>query len=999
VSQDLFNTLYKKLNSAQREAVDTVEGPVMVIAGPGTGKTQILTLRIANILKKTDASPGSILALTFTESGVSAMRARLVSIMGAEGYRVHIHTFHGFANEIIRRYPEEFPRIIGGTALTETEQIRLMEKILEKEESLELLRPWGDPLYYVKPALSAIQSMKRENVTAERFLVLLNKQEQEYVDTPDKIHEKGRYKGEMKGEFRDLAKQIAKNKELFVLYDAYEKVLGKERRYDYEDMLLELIRALEAKVDFLRSLQEEYQYLLADEHQDANGAQNRILELLSDFHESPNLFIVGDEKQAIFRFQGASLENFLYFKQKYPTAKVVALTDNYRSGQTILDSAHSLMKSASVEGSDLRIPLVAQKKEEAKLILREYPDEPSEANGIAASVSEAIASGVTPNEIAILFRHNDDAGPLGEALGKYGVRYQIESERNVLANREIRKFLLLARSAVEPTDANIGELIFLDFWKLPTLESFRLIAFARKQHLPLLETCSSARLLTEGGIQETVPWLDFSRNMLRFAVTSKNTDSLHALEELFRESGFLRHILSRSNSAELLAKFHQLLAEAREALKADPGQTLAGFLEHLEMLARYNLPIRYSAPKDKGAVRLMTAHRAKGLEFERIYITGADERSWGGGRSRTHFSALPIVGVGKGGVEDERRLFYVALTRAKEEAVISYATRNGDGRDNAPSQFLAEIDPSLLTREDVVMPEISEASFAAALPQGPSIADKEYLRERFFEQGLSVSALNNFFTCPWRYFFVNLVRVPQVETKHQLYGTAMHKALSEMLDALNKGNEISLPQLIASFERALEREPLSGADQKAALEKGRKALTGYWNEWRTSWKAPVLAEYSVRGVEMSVALGDEERTFPLKGTLDKVEVIDGEKVNVTDYKTGKWKTRNQLEGKTKDSDGNYYRQLVFYKLLLSKAPDKRYRMVAGEIDFLEPDEKGKFHRESFAPTDEEVQELEAQILQTAGEIAALSFWEKRCDDKECEYCLLSEELKKNPLVQ
>ncbi|HYF10017.1 MAG TPA: ATP-dependent DNA helicase, partial [Candidatus Paceibacterota bacterium] len=853
MATDSFSTLYKRLNPAQKKAVDTIEGPVMVIAGPGTGKTQILTLRMANILKKTDTAPDSILALTFTESGVSAMRARLVAIMGAEGYRVHIHTFHGFANEIIRRFPEEFPKIIGGEALTETEQISLMESVLTKCEGLELLRPWGDPLYYVKPALSAIEALKRENVDAERFAALVKKQEKEYAAAPDKTHAKGRYKGEMKGEFRDLAKQIAKNRELLLIYEEYEKALAKRRRYDYADMLLELIRALERSTDFLRTLQEEYQYLLADEHQDANGAQNRILELLSEFHESPNLFIVGDEKQAIFRFQGASLENFLYFKEKYPKAEVIALTSNYRSGQLILDSAHSLMAAAGADQS-LRVPLSAHKKEAARLVLREYPDTPGEAAGTAASVAEALAEGVAPSEIAILFRHNDDAGPLAEALARQGVRYRIEAERNILENREIRKLLALARAVAEPTDPHIGELIFLDFLGLPTLDAYKLLAYARTLRAPLLELMTSTRHLKEAGVGEPAVWQAFGEKMLRFASLAKNQDSLHALEEIFRDSGFLRELLSRADSAELLERCHRLFAEAREALRSDPGQSLSGFLAHLDMLSRYALPIRYSPPEDPQAVRLMTAHRAKGLEFERVYITGSDERSWGGGRNRAYFK-LPIAGIGAGGIEDERRLFYVALTRAKREVILSYAKRSGDGRENAPSRFLSEIDPVLLTREETVLAEISERSFAPTPLQGPSVADREYLRERFFAQGLSVSALNNYLECPWRYFFVNLVRLPQVETKHQLYGTAMHKALSETLDALNKGRKISLPQLIASFERALEREPLSGADQKAALTKGKKALTGYWNEWRKSWKAPVFAEYAVKGVEMEIPSG------------------------------------------------------------------------------------------------------------------------------------------------
>lgn len=346
-----FKKAYGQLNKEQKVAVDTIEGPVMVIAGPGTGKTQVLTLRIANILLKTDTRPEQILALTFTENGATNMRKRLANIIGASGYRVRITTFHSFCNDIIQKYPEFFPRIAGSQSSTEVESISIIESLVQTLP-LTILRPWGDPNLYIKDILKKIEELKREGLGHEEFIKKINEAEKRVRENPDLYHEKGAYKGRMKVEFQEYLRKIEKNRELALIYQNYQDKLHELRLYDFSDMILEVMKALgngkmtKGKIEgneLKLTLQEEYQYILVDEHQDTNSAQNRILELLSDFHDNPNIFVVGDVKQAIFRFQGASMENFLYFKNKYPTSSLIELFRNYRSTQNILDTAHSLI--------------------------------------------------------------------------------------------------------------------------------------------------------------------------------------------------------------------------------------------------------------------------------------------------------------------------------------------------------------------------------------------------------------------------------------------------------------------------------------------------------------------------------------------------------------------------------------------------------------------------------------------------------------------------------
>ncbi|MDQ3076708.1 MAG: UvrD-helicase domain-containing protein, partial [bacterium] len=263
-----FEDLYNRLNPEQKRAVDTIDGPVMVIAGPGTGKTQILTLRIANILKQTDSGADGILALTFTESGAYAMRKRLVDIIGSVAYKINIFTFHSFCNEVIKTYPEEFPRIIGANSITDIDQIRLMEEIILTSH-LEKLKPYGDPLYYLKPALNQIKNLKREDVDPLALEQIIKDQEARFKEIDDLYYEKGQHKGKMKGKHKDLEKDIEKNKDLLELYKQYEAKLQKLRLFDFEDMIMEVVRVLKINNDLLLRLQEKFQYILADEHQDA----------------------------------------------------------------------------------------------------------------------------------------------------------------------------------------------------------------------------------------------------------------------------------------------------------------------------------------------------------------------------------------------------------------------------------------------------------------------------------------------------------------------------------------------------------------------------------------------------------------------------------------------------------------------------------------------------------------------------------------------------------
>jgi DNA helicase-2/ATP-dependent DNA helicase PcrA len=969
-----------------------------------------LALRIATILLRTDTAPDSILALTFTESGVHSMRSRLIDTIGQPAYKVNIYTFHGFCNDIIQLYPEEFPRIVGSKPATDIDQIQILEKIISEEE-LEYLRPYGDTYYYLRPALSTIRTLKRENTSPEDFKKLIAKDEKSFSEITDLYHEKGAHKGKMKSAYADKEKRMRKNAELCRLYERYEMALAEKKLYDFEDMIREVVKAFGSNNDLLLRMQEKYQYILADEHQDANAGQNKLLELLSNFHDSPNLFIVGDEKQAVFRFQGASLDNFLYFKKLYPHAEVISLEHNYRSVQAILDASHSLILNNSSADPSLRKKLMAKAvhelPEDSKPIkLYEFGSPDDELHFIAADIKSKLNAGAKPSDFAIIYRENRDANPLMRCLERYSIPFTTFSDQNLLEDDSIRSFLLLVRAIERYGAAEIvAQALYIDFLNIPVLDAFKLTHYSFKQRKNIFDVIGSVTELSSAGIADPSHIVSFSKKLSTWCTIVKNKGLVEGLETIIRESGFLSHILSLPDSVEKLAKLDVLFIEVKALAEARPQAAVSDFLKFLDAVEEYKILLKTGVVgADRDSVRLMTAHKSKGLEFDHVYIIGATDGHWGNKREMKSFH-LPRLSKSEEGesdektldpIEDERRLFYVALTRARHDVSITYARGDMNGKAKLPAQFIAEIDPSLVHKADISDFEKGHQSrplmlYAPKTSVHLDIADREFFRSVFLSQGWSVTALNNYLRCPWEYFFTNLIRIPVAETKHQLYGTAVHAALKEFFTALADTSKArpSKEKMLESFERALRRQPLSPADFSASLKKGIDALGGYYEAYAAEWQRNILTELSISGVTLDCDLGGETKKIGLRGTLDKVEILKGDEVNVVDYKTAQPKTRNAILGATKDATSpDYFRQLTFYKILLDGYNNKQYTMVSAEIDFIEPDGKGKYHKELFTIEDDKVSALIETIQKASEEVYSGSFWEKECDEDDCRFCEL-----------
>lgn len=986
-----FIDQYKKLNPQQKEAVDTIEGPVMVVAGPGTGKTQILTLRIANILLKTQVNPENILALTFSESAALQMRQRLLQIIGSSAYRVEISTFHSFANSIIQSHPEEFENLIVSESISEDEQILYVEKIIESED-LKILRPWGEPLFYVKDILSAISDLKKEGIDPQQLSQVLKYQKQDFENITDLYHEKGAHKGKMKSKYEQKIKDMEKLDEFIKVYSSYTNSLLKNKKYDFNDMLVETVKVLEKNKSLLLLQQEKYQYLLVDEHQDTNASQNRLIELLASFYEVPNLFVVGDEKQAIYRFQGASIENFLYFKKKYPQAVFINLTQNYRSHQIILDASVSFISkniSSNILTQDLKL-FAAAALEKEKIKIAKIEDYFGEFEFVALEIEELIKSGVDPSEIAVLARRNFELSELAGFLKRKQIQYIIDADLDILSDLWIRKLIMILESVFDfGNEEKFVRILNIDVLGIDPVSVYKLIKTASSERVTVFEVLERS--------EKTFEKINSFYKIFKGWVTlSKNIQFDDLFIKILNESEIRNGLLNSPERNEILTKFITLFETIKEKIYKNPDYSIGDFLRKLELAKKHKLHIKAKSNTTlKNGVRLFTVHKAKGQEYEYVFIIQCIAGRWGSLRKRGEKIKIPWQFLGEKvksivefeEIEDERRLFFVGLTRAKKDVILTYSEFSVDGKEQLPSQFLTEIEPNLTEALDTEkfnkeFLDKKDILFDEPVKKIDQIQEADFFRKLFLEKGLNVSSLDNFLDCPWKYFFVNLISMPATRNKFQLFGTAVHSSLESLIKK-RKIEKSPKDFLLKSLEWNLNQQGLSDKDFKEYLQKGKKALEGFYDNIFINFPDRIQSELNIKGIKISEIL-------TLNGRIDMLEETKEGEFVVHDFKTGRPKSRAEMDGSKDDSKSYYFRQLTFYKILLDKYKDGLMKTKAGVIDFVEPDSKNRFISEKFEIADVDVENLLNNLEVVSKQIYDLTFWNETCGKKSCEWCDLRE---------
>ncbi|HVW66166.1 MAG TPA: ATP-dependent DNA helicase [Candidatus Peribacteraceae bacterium] len=987
-----FDQHFEKLNPEQRKAVEAIEGPVMVVAGPGTGKTQVLGMRVANILKKTQARPSEILCLTFSIAGATAMRDRLRQLIGADAYGVTVSTVHGFCDSIIRRNASAFSDWSLKKPLSDIDRYTMMRDIIDQlGADMALIHP-KRPYDRIPDIISRISDCKREGKTLEDLQKVANE-----------------YDVEMAGKSRAGTKANTNNRlaaqkfrEFIRIFARYQEMLEETETYDYDDMILTVLDVLNQEEWLLLNLQERYQYILVDEAQDLNGGQWKVIERLTTYDtvpHDPNFFLVGDDDQSIYRFQGANMEHMLRFCDRFPSAPVIVLTENYRSTQTILDAAGRLIahNDERLIGRlpDLTKDLHAYTAEKGiEPILLRPPSDTAEPWLIADLCEERIVAGIPPEEIAVLVQTNRELKPIYDVLRARKLPVIMQGKADLLTHRVVSQALTILRCLLADTDRDFIHALACDCFGCNSADVARVISTA-------LETKKGERDVLLSIETSEVSFADrecllYARDTL-FALVQKQTSRtvLETVEATLRES----HLIPDGDDADPLdlAAIEAFFHYVKDLCLDRPMLTLKQFLHDLEWYADDSfaqLRLTYAVPHlVTSGIQLLTAHQSKGLEYHTVILSQFREGHWDERKSRASVAVPEELLFGWESErkraekhQDERRVAYVAMTRAKRELIMLCPHEFVVGeraRPVAPSAYFAEAGPLPERDEQLKQPE--EASLLLLHPKRDLNADVEaYVRSRLEHFELSPSSLSAFLDDPQAFLNHHLLYLPEKLTEESMramaYGNAVHWALKEWAGALQKKSPATIEKFLQDFEWNLrERNVLIPKEYDALVRLAHQTLPAYFTG-RLQSQTPVI--YAVeRSYNARIAGGTTSAvSIPIKGKIDRIDLLSetsGDAI-VIDFKTGKPKSQNAIRGNAEDGsvsrtadDGAYFRQLVFYALLLEQA-EPLLHPQSFVIEFVGEREDEPVTR-PFTISDAEKESLRRLIRDVWAKIQALDF--------------------------
>jgi DNA helicase-2/ATP-dependent DNA helicase PcrA len=1013
---------YGRLNARQQEAVDKIEGPVMVIAGPGTGKTQILAARIGKILLDTDAMPENILCLTYTEAGVVAMRRRLLSFIGTEAYKVGIYTYHGFCNEIIQENLSLFEKT-NLDALSELERIEILKELIDAFPGNHLLKRYrGDVYYEMKPLQELFSTMKKEGFSAA-FLIRKIDEYIESLPEREEFRAKKSYKQFKKGDLRldwieEAKGKVLKLKAAVNEFDNYQRLLQKRGRYDFEDMINWVLKAFDENKALLAGYQERYQYILVDEYQDTSGAQDRLVELLINYWENPNVFVVGDDDQSIYRFQGANIRNMEAFLKRYPELATIVLEDNYRSTQPILDIAKALIDNNasrlihSLPEMNLTKNLISSNAQVKDLKhsphIMEYGSQREEMADITIRVGGLIDEGVRTGKIAVIYKEHQYGEQLRKYLSSKGIAVYSKRDLNLLEVPLVRKILFILEYLAAEHDIPYGgdellfEILHFDFFHIEPIEIAKLsVEVADKQFSE--ERTSMRRLLNERAhlpqrdlFDQSIPGaLKQACETLEHLIGELPNLTLQSLvDSIVKRTGILNLIMESSEKIWLLQVLTGFFDFVKSETARDPMLDAASFIHMVRLMEEHGLRVplvEISGSED--SVNLLTTHGAKGLEFEYVFFAGCNAGFWEKKRTPHPGYSFPdtVVAQTTGAADEEelRRLFYVAITRAERHLFMSYARFRNDGREMEPSRFLEEI----REKQDIKVEKIAigkevlmefEAMQFRDLKPEIGRAEEDLISRILDKFVLSVTALNNYLNCPLEFYFRNLIRIPSPKNEASEFGSAVHYALQQLFLKMKADSRQAFPSkeiMIQDFNWYMHRhrESFTREAFERRLEYGFEILGNYYDKYLHSWIKIAIPEISIRNIVIN--------EVPIKGKLDKLE-FNGREVNVVDYKTGDPENATiKLKGPDDKNPqgGAYWRQAVFYKILVDHYKQKDWKAVSAEFDFIEPDKKKEYRKKKVEIFSADIETVTLQIVETWQKIRNREFY-TGCGKEDCHWC-------------
>ncbi|PID99429.1 hypothetical protein CSA80_01560 [Candidatus Saccharibacteria bacterium] len=1052
MSNNRFQEVYARLNTAQRAAVDNIYGPVLVIAGPGTGKTQLLSARVAHMLQSTDALPQNILCLTFTENGARNMRERLTQFIGQAAYDVQISTYHGFGSAIINRFPEYFTELRLERSVDELGKRQILADIIE---ATDYRSPIKQVRHHLGDLINTISEVKRGLLSADDLRAIAKENRRVIAQTQTDIAETlAPFAARMPGKLavaepvfqrireilteaireqktehyaklaaheletslekacddqstkaltawknRWLAKdadnryKLAGELEarriaaLAEVLETYQQALAKKGLYDFDDMILRAIDALEQHHELRFTIQEQYQFILLDEFQDTNAAQFKLVQLLTDnpVHEGrPNVLAVGDDDQAIYAFQGAEYSNMLDFYRAYRDVDVISLTENYRSHTAILETAKLITQQISAR-LDHHFPTITKdirssntKLPAASLERRSFRSAIAERTAIAAEIAALVAAGTKPSHIAVLAPKHKQLEPLVPYLQSQRLPVAYEKRENILEAPVVRELLTMSRLVIALHESNHAvadslwpEVLSYDFWNFSTADIWQTSWQTSEERKPWSELLlnraafrhAALLMLTLAGKVETE-----SVEYILDALIGTTDVATHDRELPSVRSPLREHCLKANGETVLYETVSQLTVLREKLREHQEGEgrelKLADLLAFVSAYEAAEQAMVNTSPYNQAAdsVQLMTVFKAKGLEFDHVFLVAADNSVWGSratgiGNKLTLPANLAYIRHA-GSTDDERlRLLYVAITRARFGLHLTSHEQSFSGKQTEPVKYFDEAADENNKKRIRVVPEPYQA-VKHDDSEPPSIEAlamnwrqrhyrhdaplAELLRERLAYYQLSPTQLTRFLDLkyggPESFFLDSLLRFPSAPTVDIIFGNTMHGTLQWLQNELNKTGK--LPSHTAAAQHAaryLDNQALNDEQRIIQTKRAAQSLQAYLTSPAGTFTRGNQAETSFQ--DEGVFVGEAH----IGGRVDLLEINKAEKtITVVDYKTG------QL-GSDPAKLHRYTLQLYFYKLLVEGSHSfQNYRVEQGRLVFVEPDNDGNIQQKTIS---------------------------------------------------
>src|SRR3989441_8628259 len=678
------------LNEAQRQAVTHDTGPILIVAGAGTGKTTVITRRIAWLIATRRARPDEILALTFTDKAAAEMEERVDTLVPYGYADVEIATFHAFGDRILRGHALEIGLTPDFRVLNRAEQtIFFRDRLFELP--LQHYRPLGDPTRHLQALITLISRCKDEDIAPEAYQAHAERLAREAAAALD---------------FEEARERAAQHAELAATYAKYRELAAREGAIDFGDQIVLALRLLRARPYVLGAYQRRFTHILVDEFQDTNYAQFELVKLLAARHA--NVACVCDDDQAIYRFRGAAISNVLSFLGVYPDARQIVLTENYRSGQEILDAAYRLIVHNNPDRLEVKSGiskrLHAVSGAGRAPVPLHYETATQEADAVAQMIREKVDAGSWRyDDVAILVRSNGDADQFLRSLNLRGIPWTFSGNSGLYGRPEIRLLIAFLRALVHTDESvSLHYLASSELYHVPVVDLTRCSTYADRRHVHLFDvfrkTETIPELRNEIGEEGHVAVRHLVNDLERYMELGREMPTGELLYLFLKDSGWLGRMYREETARDVaesknIAKFFDRVKSASRALRYD---NVREFVKHLdELIDAGEDPAVAEADIETPAVRVLTIHKAKGREFPIVFLVNLVQDKFPLRRRRDPLE-LPValmkdaVPTGDYHLQEERRLFYVGMTRARRELYLTSASDYGGSRQRKTSLFVLE---------------------------------------------------------------------------------------------------------------------------------------------------------------------------------------------------------------------------------------------------------------------------------------------------------------------